>query len=482
MDGGVSYSIWNYGGEVCFVALSPINVGSTQLGVLGLGYPIANQVRELSRATGLDVTVLHDERVVACSWDEARRSTAADGPPSSFSSIDWSQVLPGVNSRLRVRDRELMATSVVLAPSAYRLVLTRPLDHLMMPFQHARTELVLVGILIASVALLVSRWVAGRIASPIRSLTEAAGALARGDLTAHVAIASTDEVGTLGRTFNSMARQLEGAMHDVVKKARAAEEANEAKSAFLATISHELRTPLNAILGFNEQLQATSLSGEQRDFLQTAQRSGEDLLRLIDKLLDFARMESGDFRIDHIEFDLHDCILRTVETMSAAIRGKGLVLDVSIDAALPRTVLGPGRPVRQVLSHYLSNAAKFTASGTVRVHASMSSEDPKSNASEGNDDRKGAERQAERRRRHDHPAVEESSVLFHPVPQFLTQSDTDQFAKEAGPERKKCRPRLVIMGAARASLRPTNTRCRASFRSHRRSSACPGWSSGHPGV
>jgi signal transduction histidine kinase/ActR/RegA family two-component response regulator len=380
MDGGVSYSIWNYGGEVCFVALSPINVASTQLGVLGLGYPIANQVRELSRATGLDVTVLHDERVVACSRDEARGSTAADGAPSSFSSMDWSQVVPGVNSRLRVQDREVMATSVVLAPSAYRLVLTRPLDHLMMPFQHAKTELALIAILIASVALLVSRWVAGRIASPIRSLTEAAGALAHGDLTAHVDIASTDEVGTLGRTFNSMARQLEAAMHDVVKKARAAEEANEAKSAFLATISHELRTPLNAVLGFNEQLQATSLSAEQRDFLQTAQRSGEDLLGLIDKLLDFARMESGDFRIDHIEFDLYECIRRTVETMSAAIRGKGLVLDMSIDAALPRTVLGPGRPVRQVLSHYLSNAAKFTASGTVRVRATLSPEHPASSA------------------------------------------------------------------------------------------------------
>jgi len=374
MDGRESYSIWNYGGEDYFVALSPINVASTQLGVLGLGHPIQDQVRELSLATGLDVTVLRDERVVACSWSEEDPRTAQDGAPTHDTSLDWSQVLPGVNSRLQVEGRDVMATAVVLAPSAYRLVLTRRLDHLMMPFQQAKAELAVVGILIAIVALLVSRWVAGRIASPIRSLTEAAGALARGDLTTHVNITASDEVGTLGRTFNSMARRLETAMHDVVQKARAAEQANEAKSAFLATISHELRTPLNAILGFNEQLQATTLTPEQQEFAQTAACSGVELLGLIDKLLDFAQMESGNFHIDQVEFDLHECILRTVEPMRAAIRGKGLALDVSLSPGTPRIVIGPMRELRQVLSHYLSNALKFTAQGSVRVRASVQSE------------------------------------------------------------------------------------------------------------
>jgi signal transduction histidine kinase/ActR/RegA family two-component response regulator len=374
MDGSESYSIWNYGGEDCFVALSPINVASTQLGVLGLGYPIQDQVRELSHATGLDVTVLRDERVVASSWSEEPARTAPAGTPTQYTALDWSQVLPGVDRKIRVEGRDLMATSVVLTPSAYRLVLTRPLDHLMLPFREAKAELVVVGILIAIVALLVSRWVADRIASPIRSLTEAAGALARGDLATHVKISSTDEVGTLGRTFNSMARRLEAAMHDVVQKARAAELANEAKSAFLATVSHELRTPLNSILGFNEQLQATTLSPEQQEFAQTAASSGVELLGLIDKLLDFAQMQSGNFRIDHVEFDLHECILRTVEPLRAALAGKGLALDLSLDPAAQRIVVGPLRELRQVLSHYLSNALKFTAQGSVRVRASVQSE------------------------------------------------------------------------------------------------------------
>ena len=374
MEGSESYSIWNYGGEDYFVALSPINVASTQVGVLGLGYPIQDQVRELGHATGLDVTVLRDGRVVACSWSAADPRTSQAGAPTHYASLDWSQIQPGVDSKLQVEGRDVMATAVVLAPGAYRLVLTRPLDHLMMPFQRAKAELAVVGILIAIVALLVSRWVAGRIASPIRSLTDAAGALARGDLTAHVDIRSSDEVGTLGHAFNSMARRLEVAMHDVVQKARAAERANEAKSAFLATISHELRTPLNSILGFNEQLQATTLSPEQREFAQTAASSGQELLGLIDKLLAFAQMQSGDFRIEHVEFDLHECILQTVEPMSAAIRGKGLALDVSLGDVPSRIVSGAKRELRQVLSHYLSNALKFTARGSVRVRASVQSE------------------------------------------------------------------------------------------------------------
>src|SRR5262245_20335236 len=374
LGGRESHGIWNYDGDDYFVALSPISVASTQLGVLGLGYPLQHQVRELSNATGLDVTVLRDERVVARWWG-ADGAAAAVGETSAYESLDWSGVLPGVNARLDVDGRDVMATSVALTPGAYRLVLARPLDHLIRQFGQAKAELVLVGVLIAGVAALVSRWAAERIARPIRSLTTAAGALARGDLGAHVSVTSSDEVGTLGRTFNSMARQLESAMHDVVQKARAAEQANEAKSAFLATISHELRTPLNAILGFNEQLERTTLSPEQLDFVQTALRSGEELLALIDKLLDFAKMESGDFRLDRVEFDLHECIRRTVDAMSATIRGKGLGLEVSIAPGLPRSARGPARQVRQVLSHYLSNAAKFTPQGCVSVRASLDSQD-----------------------------------------------------------------------------------------------------------
>src|SRR6185436_3388318 len=319
-DGVESYVIWDYGGNDYFVALSPIIVASTQLVVLGLGYPIEDQVRELSNATGLDVTVLRDERVVARWWNEVAATSPEDAVSTLYARFDWSRVDPGVSARLEVDGREVMATSVSLTPAAYRLVLTRPLDHLILQFRRAKAELALVGLLIAGVAVFVSRWAADRIARPIRSLTKAADALARGDLTAHVSVTSSDEVGTLGHTFNTMARQLESAMQDVVRKARAAELANAAKSDFLATISHELRTPLNAILGFNEQLRGTTLSPEQRDFVQTGHHSGEELLALIDKLLDFAKMESGDFRLDHAEFDLHECILRAVDAMNATIR------------------------------------------------------------------------------------------------------------------------------------------------------------------
>ncbi|HTF89790.1 MAG TPA: response regulator [Planctomycetota bacterium] len=372
LAGDESSGIWNYAGHDYIVALCPINVASTALGVLGLGCRVGEQVRELGDATGLDVTMLRDGHVVATSWSGALDPTAPDGEVRNrYAAMRWSDVTANENSRLEVDGRELMATAIALTPDAYQLVLTRPLDNLLLQFRRAKTELFWIGLAIAGVALLVSRWVANRIASPIRALTDAASKLASGDLTANVRVVSSDEIGTLGVTFNSMARQLEAAMHDVMQKARAAEQASDAKSAFLATMSHELRTPLNSILGFNEQLQSSDLTVEQHDYVHTVHASGEQLLTLIDELLDYVKMESGDFRLDRVEFDIANCIHRAVETLSAAIRHKGLALDVAISPAVPRLALGPMRHVQQVLIRYLNNAAKFTSQGSIRVRASV---------------------------------------------------------------------------------------------------------------
>ena len=146
----------------------------------------------------------------------------------------------------------------------------------------------------------------------------------------------------------------------------AAEAANRAKSTFLANMSHELRTPLNAILGFSELMQDDpGLSDVQRTNLGIINRSGEHLLRLINDVLDMAKIEAGRTVLQPQNFDLH-VLFRDLEdmfTLRAADKGIALIFDYLPD--LPRCIRADERKLRQVLINLLSNAVKFTDTGQV---------------------------------------------------------------------------------------------------------------------
>ncbi len=159
------------------------------------------------------------------------------------------------------------------------------------------------------------------------------------------------------------------ALHDARTKA---ETASESKSRFLATVSHEVRTPLNGILGMAELLKDTTLSLEQRTYVDAMQTSGEALLSLIDEILDFSRIESG--RLDIIEsaFDLPPLIESVVELLAPRAQGKGIEIAASIAPEVPTRVIGDQDRLRQVLMNLAGNAVKFTNSGGVGVMVSLS--------------------------------------------------------------------------------------------------------------
>lgn len=148
----------------------------------------------------------------------------------------------------------------------------------------------------------------------------------------------------------------------------AAEAANQAKSQFLANMSHELRTPLNVILGFTQLLlRDPPLTEDQRQSLQTVQRSGEHLLALINDVLDFSKIEAGYAVLEETDFDLHT-LLHTLQAMlHLRAESKGLTLAVTIAPTVPRYVTGDAHKLQQVLLNLLSNALKFTDSGTVTL-------------------------------------------------------------------------------------------------------------------
>jgi signal transduction histidine kinase/CheY-like chemotaxis protein len=146
-----------------------------------------------------------------------------------------------------------------------------------------------------------------------------------------------------------------------------AEQANRAKSAFLANMTHELRTPMNGVVGMAELLCDSTLDEEQRLYAETIKSSGEALLTIINDVLDFSKAEAERLKLFPEAFDLERCIHEVMLLLQPAARDKGLTLLVDFDIFLPtHFVADPGR-IRQILTNLIGNAVKFTGAGHVLV-------------------------------------------------------------------------------------------------------------------
>jgi signal transduction histidine kinase len=148
-----------------------------------------------------------------------------------------------------------------------------------------------------------------------------------------------------------------------------AEAANRAKSLMLANMSHEIRTPMNGVLGFTELLAATSLTAEQRDYVETIRSSGETLLSLINDILDISRIEAGRLELESLPVDVRGAVEKAVALLGVQAAEKRLGLFSTVDPAAPAAILGDPVRLRQVLVNLLGNAVKFTSRGEVSLTA-----------------------------------------------------------------------------------------------------------------
>jgi signal transduction histidine kinase/CheY-like chemotaxis protein len=168
---------------------------------------------------------------------------------------------------------------------------------------------------------------------------------------------------------------LRRALRDLHEETLLAEQANQAKSAFLAGMSHELRTPMNGVIGMTGLLLDTKLSTEQRDYIETIRVSGTSLLSVINEVLDFSKIESGKMQLETQPFELARCIEDVFSMIAPSAQAKGLDLLYLVENDVPAWVDGDVTRLRQVLVNLVNNGVKFTEHGEVYVRVAKVSGD-----------------------------------------------------------------------------------------------------------
>ncbi|WP_145594493.1 two-component sensor histidine kinase BarA [Yersinia aleksiciae] len=230
------------------------------------------------------------------------------------------------------------------------------------------------------------------VTGPIRNMVNAVDRIRRGQLDSRVEGHMLGELNILKNGINSMAMSL-AAYHEEMQQNidqatsdlretleqmeiqnvelglanKRAQEAARIKSEFLANMSHELRTPLNGVIGFTRQTLKTSLTPTQTDYLQTIQRSANNLLCIINDVLDFSKLEAEKLILEHIPFSLRGSLDEVVILLAHTAHEKGLELTLQINNDVPEQVVGDAMRLQQIVTNLLGNAIKFTEQGNIDI-------------------------------------------------------------------------------------------------------------------
>ncbi|MEJ2142328.1 MAG: ATP-binding protein [Gammaproteobacteria bacterium] len=179
--------------------------------------------------------------------------------------------------------------------------------------------------------------------------------------------AYTRQMTSYENQLNKQKNALEDSIREINDALEGAHAASQIKSLFLANMSHEIRTPMNGVLSMVQVLQTTQLDTQQRSYIKAIERSSKTLLTLLDDLLDLSRIESGRLDISNKEFKTWDCLEDVLTQVEPLFEDKPLGFSIDVSNELPGYLIGDEVRIKQVIVNLISNAAKFTDEGEVKV-------------------------------------------------------------------------------------------------------------------
>ncbi len=265
---------------------------------------------------------------------------------------------------------DMVAGYTAVPRTGWGVMVPQPLSELVARANDVRNAALLIIVLGLGFVTVVSWFLAKRLTQPMQAVVSAARDLAAGNLDVRVGglpRLMPSELRSLAHAFNHMAGEVSRKNFALAEAAGRAEAANRAKSAFLANMSHELRTPLNAIMGFSDMMRNKAfgaLAPRYEAYASDIHASGAHLLKMINEILDFTKVDAGAVSIAIAEVDVPGAVESAMRTMQPLADAKSIRLETAIDPGAPALLCDATR-VHQVLLNLLSNAVKFTPDGGV---------------------------------------------------------------------------------------------------------------------